>query len=126
MHPPSPVIHNIEEVLDWPSPVQDLAQGLCQSLPICHVAGLCSSVSLRASGIVQELLDIPPPSTTQDDQYLGHPKLHGIIDLVLSTVAELREVTRWEYFGSPRLTTPLWFSLIKTIGHALSEDACVM
>jgi hypothetical protein len=85
------------------------------------------SVSVRASGLFQELICSPLLGAAEDEsQTLDSKPLLDVLDIVLSTVSELRDLTQMTGYGCPRSTIPLWSSLIRTLGYACSEDMSVM
>jgi hypothetical protein len=127
MYCPNQVLHHVADVLEWPSPVKEIAQTLERPLPAYLATGPYPSVSVRASGLFQELICSPLLGAPEDEsQTLNSKPLLDVLDIVLSTVSELRDLTQMTGYGCPRSTTPLWSSLIRTLGYACSEDMSVM
>ena len=128
MRSPYPVLHNVTDASYWPSPVKQIAQVLIQALPSYLATGPYPFVSVRAFGLLNELSESPLLRVKHNvnNEPLHLNPLADVFDTVLSTVSELRDLTRMEDYGCPRPTIPLWSSLIQTLGSALSEDLSVL
>ena len=120
------VVYNVIDPSEWPSTVKGIAQGLGQPLPAYLTTPLHPSVSSRASGLLKELSSSSfLRVTTEYDQVSDRNLLADVVDIVLSTVADLRELVKCNAYG-PRPTVPLWSTLIKALGHACSDDISIL
>jgi hypothetical protein len=127
MYSPNQVLYHVADPSEWPSPVKEIAQTLERPLPAYLATGPYPSMSVRASRLFQELICSPSlPLAEDESQTLDSRPLSDVLDIVLSTVSELRDLTQMTGYGCPRPTIPLWFSLIRTLGYACSEDMSVM
>jgi hypothetical protein len=114
MHSPYPVLHNVTDASCWPCPVKHITQILNQGFPSYLATGLYPFVSVRASGLLNELSEGPLPRVEHDvnNEPSQLKALVNVSDTVLSTVSELRDLTWMEDYGCTRPTVPLWSSLI--------------
>ncbi|KIJ61469.1 hypothetical protein HYDPIDRAFT_42675 [Hydnomerulius pinastri MD-312] len=118
-----PVLHEVTEASPWPQQVQNVAHLLRQPLPSRVYSGPYPYASNMCSSLLDELAQKRPPSSpsSSEDQT---SRADRVFDLVLSTVATLRALAQLK--DDPRPTTPLWSSLIRGLGYALTEDATII
>jgi hypothetical protein len=116
--------HQIVHPSEWPSPIKGIAQTLGRPLPTYLATEPHPVVPGRASSILQELHC--GSFRSNDSQVSEEMRLKGVFDIVLSTVAELRELVKRNEDGYLRPTVPLWSTLIKAIGHACSDEISIL
>ncbi|KAL6308095.1 hypothetical protein BKA93DRAFT_599190 [Sparassis latifolia] len=123
---PSPVFHDIADSSEWPPQAQEIALLVSQPLPEYISAGPWPFVSPIATHLLDELRQDTSyqEALKHSDQFVS--RVHEVFDLVLSTVAALRELESLEDCGRPRPTVTLWSSLFKGIGMACSPDSCYL
>jgi hypothetical protein len=115
--------HQIVHPSEWPSPIKGIAQTLGRPLPTYLATEPHPVVPGRASSM-QELHC--GSFRSNDSQVSEEMRLKGVFDIVLSTVAELRELVKRNEDGYLRPTVPLWSTLIKAIGHACSDEISIL
>ncbi|GBE87639.1 hypothetical protein SCP_1103160 [Sparassis crispa] len=127
---PSPVFHDITNPSDWPHKVQEVVHLLSQPLPNYISTGPWPFVSPLASYLLNELSqDAPRQRAFQHEGQSvtdSVSRLNKVFDLVLSTVAALRELESLEDCGPARPTVPLWSLFFKGVGIACSPESCYM
>ncbi|KAL6308097.1 hypothetical protein BKA93DRAFT_599225 [Sparassis latifolia] len=123
---PSPVFHDIADSSEWPPQAQEVALLLSQPLPEYISTGPWPSVSPIATHLLDELRQDTPYQEALKPSGQFVSRVHEVFDLVLSTVAALRELESLEDCGRPRPTVTLWSSLFKGIGMACSPDSCYL
>ncbi|GBE81446.1 hypothetical protein SCP_0311750 [Sparassis crispa] len=123
---PSPVFHDIADSSEWPPQAQEIALLLSQPLPEYISTGPWPFVSPIATHLLGELRQDTPYQEALKPSGQFVSRVHEVFDLVLSTVAALRELESLEDCGRPRPTVTLWSSLFKGIGMACSPDSCYM
>ncbi|THH14417.1 hypothetical protein EW146_g5906 [Bondarzewia mesenterica] len=128
MYSPRPILHHVSDASEWPSPVRHISQLLQHPLPASLAVGPHPFVSDMASGLLQELSCSPLLHTERDDSEIPDSRpLSDVLNIVLSTVCGLRVLVKEkDYCGHVRPTLPLWFSMLKVLGCACSEDLSVM
>ncbi|KAL6308118.1 hypothetical protein BKA93DRAFT_892652 [Sparassis latifolia] len=123
---PSPVLHDIADSSEWPPQVQEIALLLSQPLPEYTSTGPWPFVSPIATHLLDELRQDTPYQKALKPSGQFVSRVHEVFDLVLSTVAALRELESLEDCGRPRPTVTLWFSLFKAIGMVCSPESCYL
>ncbi|GBE81449.1 hypothetical protein SCP_0311780 [Sparassis crispa] len=123
---PSPVFHDIADSSEWPPQAQEIALLLSQPLPEYISTGPWPFVSPIATHLSDELRKDTSyqEALKPSDQFVS--RVHEVFDLVLSTVAALRELESLQDCGRPRPTVTLWSPLFKGIGMACSPDSCYL
>ncbi|GBE90005.1 hypothetical protein SCP_1800270 [Sparassis crispa] len=123
---PSTVFHDIANSSDWPPRVQEVVHLLTQPLPDYISTGPWPFVSPLASYLLNELGENSPRQRELQHEGQSVSRVNKVFDLVLSTVAALRELESLEDCGRARPTVPLWSLFFKVIGIACSPECCYM
>ena len=125
--PPHRIIHHVADSSDWPSPVKGIARALGRPLPTYTHTGPHPFVSTNASNILRELSCGEFRRVSGENLLNSDEKwLNDVPDIVSPTVAELRELAKWNNNGYPRPTVPIWSTMIKAVGRACSDDISIM
>lgn len=122
---PQLVKHSVTS--EWPSSVKPLADLLQLPLPTYLFTEPCPHISPPASYLLEELQNNSPFPAARDDICISTPSpLLDVLETVLLTVLEIRNLTHQQCNGNHRSTVPVWAALLRTLGTLVSETACVL
>ena len=124
MYFPPPIIHEIRQSCEWPTPVAFFAGLLHQPLP----AFVTAESYLDDFELSVHLLK-GPRSLQQTSDFDGkgdRSKLSSVLNLVLSTVHTLRAMKRLNSSGSAIPTASAWSLMLRGLASACSRDVLIM
>lgn len=111
MYSPEPVLHEVTAESGWPLPVASIANALELPLPSY----------LQNTADLSHLLEENPNSPSTDPLLLALP-------FVLTAARQLGAIIQMNHLNQlyVRPTTPIWFTLVQTLGYICSKDLAMM
>ena len=123
MYFPLPIIHEVGQSCEWPTPVAFFAGLLHQPRPaFAQVESYLDDYAylLKDSRFLQRTSSFDG----KDDR--SGSKLSSVLNLVLSTVRTLRAMKRLNSSGSAIPTASAWYLMLRGLASACSQDVLIM
>ncbi|CAL1710277.1 unnamed protein product [Somion occarium] len=123
---PNPVLHTVNSSSEWPTVLRPITQLLHQQPPAFVSSAPHPPTSSSVQGLLEELEALPTDVDCSNESSLSTQALRDAFNLILLTVASMRQVAGQDSCEAEEPTRPLFCFFVKSIAHLMRSSAVIL